>query len=322
MDKEQFTMYQSSSGDIQLRYNITEETFWITQKQLANIFGINIRTINEHIQNIYNVNELDESSTLRKFRIIQVEGRRKVKREINHYNLDMALSVGYRVNSQKATSFRQWATKVLKQYLVDGYAINKIRLEQRQEQTEKALVQLQSLIHKTPEVTAEQTLELIKAYSRTWLILDDFDCNNLPIVGKTKKEVLADAKELKKDMAQFRDEIIKSGSASELFATEKEAGSLSGIYGNIMQEAFGEKLYPTLEEQAAHLLYFIVKNHPFNDGNKRSGAFAFLWFLNKCGYNTDFITPSALAVLTLLVATSAPNEKQQIIGLILEILGR
>ncbi len=321
MDKEQLSIYQSASGDVQLRYNATEETFWITQKQLADIFDVNIRTINEHIQNIYHTNELDENATLRNFRIVQTEGKREVKREINHYNLDVAISVGYRVNSQKATAFRRWATKVLKQYLMEGYAINKVLLEQKREQAQKALAKLQSLINKMPTITSEQTLELIKAYSHTWLILDHFDCNNLPTEGKTKKEILADIKELQKHIALLREELIKKGEASELFATEKETGSLAGIYGNVMQEVFEKKLYETLEEQAAHLLYFIIKNHPFNDGNKRSGAFAFLWFLNKCGYDTSFITPSALAVLTLLVAMSAPSEKQQIIGLILEILG-
>lgn len=309
-------LFQSERGEISLRSDFDAETLWITQRQLAEVFAVDIRTVNEHISNIFKTRELDEESVIRIFRITAADGK---KYNTKHYNLDMAISVGYRVNSAKATKFRKWATEVLRSHIVDGYTINANRLKNRQRDVQHAIENLQHLQNQTEVLDVDQTLELIKAYAQAWLTLDRFDRAELTSTGITADAKL-DVGELNRAISTFRSELIKKGEASQLFATEKEQGALKGIIGNVTLPVFGTDVYPTLEEKAAHLLYFIVKNHPFNDGNKRTGAFSFIWFLQANGWNVRKLPETALTALTLLIATSKPSDKKRMISLILELL--
>lgn len=297
------------------------ETVWATQAQIATAFGVDVRTINEHLKNIYKTKELSESATIRKFRIVQKEGKREVEREINHYNLDMILSVGYRVNSKTATQFRQWATKTLREHITRGYTINRKQIGKNYGSFMKAVANVQALLPEHVTLDPKQVLELIKEFADVWVSLDAYDKESLKTVGTTKRAVKLTATELAGAIGELRLTLMKKGEATDLFAHERRDGSMEGIVGNVMQSLGGKPVYKTAEEKAAHLLYFMVKNHPFTDGNKRSGAFSFVWFLRKAkvkgGRN---INPSALTVLTLLVAESQPAKKEQMIALITNII--
>lgn len=322
-NKDDMIVYQAKNGAIELREDLRAETLWATQKQLAEVFGVDVRTVNEHIQNIFKERELNKKSTIRKFRIIQIEGSRSVSRDIEHYNLDMIISVGYRVNSKTATKFRQWATKTLKSHITEGYTINPSRIAKNYDQFLKAVDEVKKLLPAGSKMEAGDALELIKLFAGTWFSLDAYDKSNLPKSGANKTQVEFTAEELGKALEELKTDLIAKKEATHLFGEEKQRGNLTGIVGNIFQSVFEQDAYPTLEEKAAHLLYFIIKNHPFNDGNKRSGAFAFVWFLQKTGIlNTSRISPEALTTLTLLIAESAPKEKERMVGVVLLLLNK
>lgn len=237
------------------------------------------------------------------------------------YSLDVILSVGYRTNSKVAVSFRRWATKTLHQHIIDGYTINKKQLARNYEAFLSAVEDVKKLLSSEGKLGADDALELIKIFASTWLSLEAYDTETLPKTGAEKKHVVITAESMQKALRKLREELTAGKKASELFGVEKQKESVSGIVGNIFQTFGGNDVYPTLEEKAAHLLYFMVKNHPFIDGNKRSGAFAFVWFLRKVRIlNVVKITPEALTALTLLVAESNPKDKERMIGLILMLL--
>ena len=321
MLENKIQIYQAENGEIRLKFDEKNETVWANQKQIADIFWVERSVVTKHIRNIYKDWEIDKNSTCAKIAQVQIEGKRQVKREIEYYNLDVILAVWYRVNSAKAIKFRQWASKVLKDYIVKGYALNEKRLiEKKYEDFKKAIENLESLV-KGKNIRADEILNLIKDFWKTWFDLENFDKWNLPQKGFTKKDLKILAKELYDAIEKLKQDLIKQGLATEMFAQEKQTWALEWILGNIFATAFWEEVYPTIEEKAAHLLYFIVKNHLFNDGNKRSGAFAFVWFLQKAGL--DFrskISPETLTTLTLLVAQSPPSEKEKMIWLVLQLL--
>ncbi len=322
-NKNEIIVFQNKSGAIEFKGDFEKETLWATQMQIANAFDINIRTVNEHIKNIYKTEELSEKPTIRNFRIVQREGKREVERDVQHYNLDMILSIGYRVNSKKATMFRQWATKTLRQHITEGYTINKKQLAKNYDAFLSAVEEVKKLLPSGGQMGTDDALDLIKMFASTWLSLEAYDEEALPKTGAEKKHVSVTAENIQTALAQLRLELISQREASELFGVEKQEESISGIIGNVFQSFGGNDLYPTLEEKAAHLLYFMVKNHPFIDGNKRSGAFSFVWFLQKAKIlNVAKITPEALTSLTLLVAESNPHDKERMIGLILMLLKR
>lgn len=311
-------IFQAKNGAIELRGDFDAETIWATQKQMAEVFRVDVRTVNEHIKNIFADEELLEGSTLRNFRIVQNEGSRQVNREISHYNLDMIISVGYRVNSKTATHFRKWATQTLKQHITKGYTINQQLLSKKKDLYLSVMEDLKVLSSQGKLVSTNDVLDIVKAFSGTWFDLQSYDEGDIPTDGFTHRDLQFSGDELYADIEKFKSELIKKGEATELFAQEKTTKNLEGIFGNVMQSVFGDDAYPTIEEKAAHFLYFVVKNHPFNDGNKRTGAFCFLWFLRKSGIDFSIkITPNTLTALTLLVAQSDPNDKERIIGLIL-----
>jgi prophage maintenance system killer protein len=314
-------IYQAKNGAIELRGDSSHETIWATQAQIADAFEVDVRTINEHIQNILKTKELDEKPTIRNFRTVRLEGVREVERDVKHYNLDMILSVGYRVNSKRATQFRQWATKTLREHITRGYTINRKRIAQNYDAFMKSVADIQMLLPEHVALDPKSILELVKEFSSTWMSLDAYDKGSLTAIGSTKRSIKLTGTELTDAIVRLRSELIKKGEATDIFAQERRAESVEGIVGNVMQSLGGKPVYASIEEKAAHLLYFMVKNHPFVDGNKRSGAFAFIWFLRKAKVKTARnINPGALTALTLLIAESDPKRKEQMTALITRIL--
>jgi prophage maintenance system killer protein len=314
-------IYQAKNGAIELMGDLKQNTVWGTQKQIAEVFNVERSVVTKHIKNIFVDKEVEKKSTCAFFTQVQKEGKRKIKRQIEFYNLDIILAVGYRTNSAKAIEFRKWATKILKQHITKGYTINKKIVGKNYRNFLKAVEGVQKLLPKEDIISTENILELIKTFASTWLSLESYDEDKFPIKGNTKKKVEIQADELYEMIAKLKKELVRKRQATILFAQEKRVKSLEGILGNVFQAVFGKEVYPTVEEKAIHLLYFVVKNHPFNDGNKRTGAFIFIWFLQKAGIKfQQKITPEALTSITLLVAESKPKDKDRIIGLLLLLL--
>lgn len=316
-------IFQARSGALELRGDFAKETLWATQAQIASAFDVDVRTVNEHIKNIYSSEELPERATIRNFRIVQKEGKREVEREVKHYNLDLVLSVGYRVNSKRATLFRQWATKTLRAHIVDGYTINRARVGKNYEAFMRSVDEVRALLPKGVQVDTESILELVRMFADTWMSLDAYDKEQLGAGKPTKKKVVLTAEKLHKSVSVLKGELVAKGEATDLFATERVTGALEGIIGNVMQSFAGNDVYASVEEKAAHLLYFIVKNHPFIDGNKRTGAYAFVWFLNIAKVlDVKRLTPEALTAITLLIAESDPKQKDKMIKLVVTLISR
>jgi prophage maintenance system killer protein len=316
--KNKIIIYQNKSGAIEFKGDFKKETLWASQAQIADLFGAERSVITKHIRNILKGGELDELSVCANFAHTAEDGKTY---QVQHYNLDVILAVGYRTNSVRAIQFRQWATKTLRQHIVNGYTINKKQLAKNYEAFLQTVEDIKSLLPASGEVDAEDALEIIKMFASTWLSLNAYDKESLPKIGATKKQVKVTVDQLKKSLEKLKQELIARKEASEIFGAERASGSIDGIVGNVFQSFDKKDLYPTVEEKAAHLLYFMVKNHPFIDGNKRSGAFAFVWFLRKAKIlDTNRLTPQALTALTLLVAESNPKDKDRMIGLVLMLL--
>ena len=308
-------VYQAKSGAIELRADVARETIWATQAQITKLFGVDRTVITRHIRNVIRDGEIDEKSNVQKMHIA------KSDRPVALYSLDVVLSVGYRTNSKAAVAFRRWATKTLREHITKGYTINRKQIRKNYDAFMKAVEDIQTLLPQHIILDPKQILELVKEFSATWVSLDAYDREVLKPIGATKKAVELSSAELMAAIANLRAELIEEGEASDLFAHERSTGSIEGIIGNVMQSFGGQPLYPTVEERAAHLLYFMVKNHPFTDGNKRCGAFAFIWFLRKAGVKgARTISPMGLTVLTLLTAESAPEKKDQMVALITHLL--
>jgi death-on-curing family protein len=317
-------IYQGSSGEIALKGDVKRETVWASQAQIADLFGVDRTVVTKHIKNILSDQELDEKLVCANFAHTTKHGAipgKTQKKEVTFYNLDVILAVGYRTNSAVAIKFRQWATKTLREHIIKGYTINRKRIAKNYDEFLQAVESVQKLLPAGEKVKAQDALELVKLFASTWLSLDAYDKSQLPKTGASKKQVLITAEELTEALKQLKADLLKKQEASELFGQERNKDAIAGIVGTVFQSVFGRDAYETLEEKAAHLLYFIVKNHPFVDGNKRSGAFAFVWFLNKAGLlRKEKISPEALTALTLLVAESKPQDKERVIGLILQLL--
>ena len=319
-------IYQAQDGTTQVEVRFENDTVWLSQAQMAILFGKDIRTINEHITNIFDDEELEKESTIRKFRIVRQEGKRQVNREIEHYDLDMIISVGYRVKSKQGISFRRWATARLKEYLTQGYTINQKRLQQNAHELEQALALIQKTANSS-ELTLESgrgLVDIVSRYTHTFLWLQQYDEGLLTEPQTQQGGTLPTYAEACSALAELKSQLMAKGEASDLFGRERDNG-LSAILGNLDQSVFGEPAYPSIEAKAAHLLYFVVKNHPFSDGNKRSGAFLFVDFLHRNGRLFDHdghpvINDTGLAALTLLVAESDPKQKETLIRLIMHML--
>ena len=312
-------IYQAKSGQIEFRGDFERNTVWGNLNQIADLFGRDKSVISRHIRNIFKSQELEPNSVVAKIATTASDGKTY---QVDYYNLDVILSVGYRVDSKQATQFRIWATRTLRQHLLEGYTINKKRIALNYERFLRAVGDLKTLLPKHHTIQTQDVLELVEAFAGTWFSLDAYDTQNFPKSGATQKEVTFTADELTQALHELKQELLIRKQATDLFGQERSEDAMHGIVGNVFQ-AFGKQdVYPTVEEKAAHLLYFMVKNHPFVDGNKRSGAFAFIWFLRKAGLLQTSLTPEALTALTLLVAESHAKEKERIIGLIQLLLQR
>lgn len=306
-----------SDNDIALEVNISpdEDTVWLSLDQISELFQKNKSTISRHIKNIFQEEELDENSTVANFATVQTEGNRQIKRNIAYYNLDVIISVGYRVKSPRGVVFRKWATNILRQYLKDGYALNEKRL-----QVLNRTVQIQSdIIAGIAGIDSADVLKVIQEYSRSLELLDAYDHQTIAIPEGSQCTYRLQYDECMHIIAE-----MEFSKTSDIFGLEKEPGKLEGILAAIYQSAFENEVYPTLEEKAANLLYFLVKDHPFNDGCKRIAAALFLHFLNQNNAlyrdSKKIISDSALVSITLMIAESRPEEKDIMIQVIINFL--
>ena len=316
MEDKKIVIYQSPDGQTSIDVTLEQDTVWLTQAQIVDLFGSSKANISEHIKNIFKSNELENAATVRKIRTVRKEGNRKISREQEHYNLDMIISIGYRVNSLRGTQFRIWANKVLKDYLVKGYALNEQRLHEQTQQFNalKQTVKLLGNVMEAKPLTTDEASGLLKVltdYTYALDVLDKYDHRSLSIEGTHKKQsFIATYEKAMKAIQGLREKF----GGSSLFGNEKDESFKSSI-ATIYQSFGGNELYPSVEEKAANLLYFVVKNHSFSDGNKRIAAFLFVWFLEKNNilYRNDGskrIADNALVALTLMIAESKPDEKE------------
>ena len=308
-------IYQAKNGAIELRGDFLRETIWATQSQIVELFDVDQSVVSRHIRNIFKDKEINPKSNMQKMHIANSD------RPVTFYSLDVLLGVGYRANSKVAIEFRKWATKTLRGYIVDGYAVNKNLIAKNYTQFSSVVEDIKKLLPESSAMAPKDAMELVSLFADTWLSLDAYDKELLPKGKLTKKKVAVTSEKITKDLAEFKKLLMKKGEATELFGSERSSGAVSGIVGNVMQSFGGKELYPSAEEKTVHLLYFMVKNHPFTDGNKRSGAFAFVWFLKQADIlDVSRLTPSALTALTILVAESNPTHKDKITKLILDLI--
>ena len=319
----QIEIYKTKDKQTEIEVRFEEETVWLTQQQMSELFRQTKQNISLHINNCYREKELLKSSTVKESLTVQKEGSRQISRKIDYYNLDVVISVGYRVKSKRGTQFRQWATRRLKDYLVQGYAINEKRLEQLQR-----VINIVQQSGDTKELSAGETkglLDIITNYTQSFILLNRFDSNKLTedqLNENISYEI--EYRDAVKAIEELKKQLIKQKEASPLFGNQKDQ-SFQGILNSIIQQFDGKYLYPSIEEQAAHLLYFVIKNHPFTDGNKRIGAFLFVWFLEKNRHRFKSsgelkINDNALVALALLVAQSNPADKELMIKLIINLI--
>ena len=324
--KGEIIIYTSEDGKISLDTKLENNTIWLTQKDMAELFGVKTPAINKHLNNIYQEGELSQDATISILEIVQKEGKRNVKRQTAFYNLDAIISVGYRVNSSRATQFRIWATNVLKEYLTRGYAINEKLLNDKQEKikTLQTTVSLltRSLTNQIESLDdAQQVAKILDNFAKGLDLLDNFDHKTLDVKGSTQKEaVIIPVKEFLSVINKMKSEF-----ASDVFANPKDDSFESSV-NQIYQTFGGNDCYPTLEEKAAMLLYLITKNHSFSDGNKRIAASCFLYFLEKNGIlyknNLPIIDNGTLFVLTVLIAASNPIEMETMKQIVVSVLNR
>ena len=315
MNNKELLIYQGKNGEIILKEDVKNDTIWANQKQIVEIFWVDQSVVSRHIKNVFKDWELDEKSNMQNMHIANSD------KPVKFYNLDIILAVWYRTNSSKAIEFRKWSTRILKEHITQGYSINPKRIEQNYSKFLKAVDDVKKLLPGNSVIWNEDILELIKSFANTWMSLESYDEDILPEGGFTQADLELQSSDLYRDIAKFKEELISKKQATQFFAQEKNTKSLEWIFWNIFQSFDWNDVYSSLEEKAAHFLYFVVKNHPFTDGNKRTGAFCFIWFMKKVGFQfREKITPEALTAITLLVAESNPKDKQRIIGIILLML--
>ena len=326
MNQNQIVIYQTEDGQTQIDVRLENETVWLTQAQMAELFQTDRTSIVRHINNIYKVEELDRDSTCAKIAQVQIEGKRTVKRDIPLFNLDMIISVGYRVNSKRGIKFRQWANRVLKDYLVKGYAINERMRREQIGELRQLVGMLGRTIQGQPLLSTDETnalFEVVTDYTYALDTLDNYDYERLTIDKTTKEEPFhATYENAMEEIRLLRDKF----GGSVLFGNEKDDSFKSSI-GQIYQTFGGEELYPSVEEKAAMLLYLVTKNHSFSDGNKRIVATLFLWFLNNNHilYRADGskrLADNTLVALTLMIAESRTEEKDVMVKVVVNLINQ
>ncbi len=318
-EKKKIIIYQSKTGKIEFKGDFEKDTVWGSLNQIADLFERDKSVISRHIKNIFKSGELNKNSVVAKIATTASDGKIY---QVDYYNLDVILSVGYRVDSKKATQFRIWATKTLKQHLLKGYTINKKQISKNYQSFTKAISNIKAVLPEKQKVRNEEILELVNVFANTWLSLDAYDKEKFPKRIYSKKRIEITAEELQDVLQKFKEELKKKKQASELFGQERNKEAVRGVIGSVFQSFDGKDVYPSVEEKSAHILYFIIKNHPFIDGNKRSAAFSFVWFLRKADILRVAFTPEALTALTVLIAESNPKDKDKMIKLVLLLLGK
>ncbi len=323
----EIAVYETSAGDVRVDVRLDRDTVWLTQDQMSQLFGRERSVITKHVRNVFREEELAAAATCAKFAQVQIEGGRTVKREVEHYNLDVIISVGYRVKSAQGTQFRQWATATLREHLVRGYTLDRQRLEHNARELESAL----RLVRKAAAgegLTGDQgrgLVDIIARYTQTFLLLQRYDNGLLIEPPGAPGGTLPSVAEARRAIGELKSDLLVRREATELFGHERGEG-LAALLGNLDQTVFGNPAYPTLESKAAHLLYFVIKNHPFSDGNKRIGSFLFVEFLHRNGRLTrrgePVINDVGLAALALLVAESSPKDKDVMIRLVMNMLSQ
>jgi prophage maintenance system killer protein len=317
------TIFTTEDGQSQVEVNVIDDTVWLSQAQMCELFDKNKRTVSEHIRNIFKEGELQELSVVRNFRTTAADGK---SYEVNHYSLDVIISVGYRVKSQRGTQFRIWASNILTQYLIQGYALNQQKLQAQQEKLldlKQAIALSSRLAHnKNLSISESQgILSILERYSHALTVLDDYDHQRLQFSGlRSTLHAKIGYAEAVAQIHLWR----KQEQLTELFGNEKDESFKSSL-ATIYQTFAGEELYPSIEEKAANLLYFIVKNHSFSDGNKRIAAAIFVWFLERHQYlynaeGRKRIADNALVAFTLLIAESKPEERETIVKVIINLI--
>lgn len=308
------------NGELELQVNVSPdlETVWLNRDQLSDLFDRDIKTIGKHISNIFKEGELDKEVVVAKFATTTKHGAIKGKtqtKNVEFYNLDVIISVGYRVKSQRGIAFRKWATSILKDYMIKGYAVNEKRLEI----LNKTIDIQTKMLASTLELDESEVLNVIEAYQNALSLLDDYDHGSLSKPKGTDSIYRLTYEECRKLIDKMKFE-------SAVFGVEKEEGKLNGILAAVYQNVFGQELYPSIEEKAANLLYFLIKDHPFADGCKRIGATIFLEFLNKNHHliidGKQVISDSALVAITLMIAESRPEEKETMVKLVMNFLSK
>ena len=327
--KEQsIEIYQTKDKKTQIDVKFEGDTVWLSLNQISELFGRDKSVISRHINNIYKEGELLKRSTVAKNATVQIEADREVRRIIEYYNLDAILSVGYRVNSKRGTQFRQWATQRLKEHLIRGYTLN----QQRLQKVQKNFLELQETILFLKEKSGDEimsgqekeVLSLLADYSRTLTLLEKYDKGKLAVSRNAESKYNLSFEESTGIIKRLKEELIRKKEASQLFGRDNE-NNLKSIIGSIYQTFAGKELYESLEEKAAHLLYFIVKDHPFTNGNKRIGSFLFVYFLDKNDFlyketGEKKINDNALTALALLIAVSEPKDKDKLIKIITSLI--
>ncbi|MDT0647961.1 virulence protein RhuM/Fic/DOC family protein [Zunongwangia sp. F260] len=320
---ENIEIYKTPDGISQVEVKFEEESVWLSQQQMATLFEQTKQNISLHIRNCYNEGELEKQATVKEYLTVQKEGKRKVNRKIEYYNLDVIISVGYRVKSKRGTQFRQWATQRLKDFLVKGYAINQKRLDQLEK-----VVEVINKSSGNPALQVSETnglLEILSRYTKSFIMLNKYDSNDLSNESLNSDITYEISySEAKGAIQVLKQQLIDKNQANSIFGNEKDQGFKSSLQ-TIVQTFDGQYLYGSIEEQAANLLYFIVKNHSFTDGNKRIGAFLFIWFLEKNKYSLKTsgelkINDNGLTALTLLIAQSDPAEKELMVQLVVNLI--
>ncbi len=321
--KGEIVIYKSGHGP-EIRVKLEKNSIWLTQAQIALLFGTQRPAITKHLANIFKTGELKENSVSSILEHTAADGK---KYRTKFYNLDMIISVGYRVNSKKATQFRIWATNTLKNYIVKGFVIDRQRLADNYDEFEKAVNLIKGVINKKQLSEDEKSglLKVITDYANAWIMLQKYDQGRLAAPVKTKKPVFSlDYDHAVKAISEIKRDLLKKKEASDLFGREHERG-LDSILKNLNQTFGGRELYPSIEAKAAHLLYFVIKDHPFVDGNKRIGSFLFIVFLARNNYLYDKtgekkFNDNALVALALLLAESKPREKEMMIKLVVNLV--
>ena len=321
--KQQIQIFTSPDGQAQFSVALEQDTVWLSQAQMAELFDTSTVNISLHLKNIYQESELNENSTTEDFSVVRQEGKRQVQRHIKHYNLDAIISVGYRVSSKRATQFRIWATQILKQHLVEGYTLNQRRLQERGIEFEQALTLLSRTLANQQLVNTEgeAVLLVINDYARSWSLLQGYDEQSLSSSTNRQSDMQRlELNDVFTAIAELKKALIAKGEATELFGQLRGEGLASALA--TIEQGFGDELfYPNVASRAAHLLYFVIKNHPFADGNKRTGSFLFLWYLrvNQHLLNKpveQLVNDNTLVALALLVAESLAEQKELMIHLV------